>query len=206
MRIIQLMMAAALWAAASAFAQTDAGMITQLNGEASITGGGANSSSQPVVQFLKIAAGDKINLTNGAQMKIVYFGNGRQETWKGGGQIEVGGLESKSSLKPEVSQLPPLVINQLAKTPPAGQQGKAGMVRMRSMGNPDAAKHLDNQYADLKRNAAAGDTTPEVYLLSGLVELRDFARAKTVLADLSGKAEYKPVVDHFTPVVNAGAK
>ena len=88
MRIIQLMMAAALWAAASAFAQTDAGMITQLNGEASITGGGANSSSQPVVPFLKIAAGDKINLTNGAQMKIVYFGNGRQETWKGGGQIE----------------------------------------------------------------------------------------------------------------------
>jgi hypothetical protein len=137
---------------------------------------------------------------------VVYFGNGRQEVWKGGGQIEVGGLESKSNLKPDVSQLPPLVVNQLAKTPAAGEQGKAGMVRVRSMANPDAAAHLDKQYADLKRSAADGDTTPEVYLLSGLLELKNFARAKTVLADLSGKASYKSVVDHFTPVVNAGGK
>lgn len=201
MQIIKLIVTAALWFAAASHAQTDVGMITQLGGEATITGG---SGSQAVVPFLKIATGDKISLSNGAQLKIVYFGNGRQEVWKGGGQIEIGGLESKSSLKPEVSQLPPLVVNQLSKTPPAGQQGKAGMVRMRSMGNPDAAKHLDKQYADLKKDAAAGDTTPEVYLLSGLVELKEFARAKTVLGDLSGKAEYKPVVDHFTPVVNAG--
>ena len=73
------------------------------------------------------------------------------------------------------------------------------------MGNPDAAAHLDKQYADLKRNAAAGDTTPEVYLLSGLVELKEFARAKTLLSDLSGKTGYKSVVEHFTLVVNAGA-
>ena len=201
MRFIKLVLVAVMWAAVASHAQ-DVGMITQLNGDASISGG---SGSQAVVPFLKIAAGDKISLSNGAQMKIVYFGNGRQEAWKGGGQLEIGGLESKSALKPEVSQLPPLVVNQLSKTPAAGQQGKAGMVRMRSMGNPDAAKHLDKQYADLKKEAAAGDTTPEVYLLSGLVELKDFARAKTVLGDLSGKAEYKPVVDHFTPVGNAGA-
>ena len=205
MQIIKLIVTAAVWFAAASHAQTDVGMITQLGGEATITGGSAGSGSQAAVPFLKIASGDKISLSNGAQLKIVYFGNGRQETWKGGGQIEVGGLESKSNLKPEFSQLPALVVNQLAKTPAAGQQGKAGMVRMRSIGNPDAAKHLDKQYADLKRDAAAGDTTPEVYLLSGLVELKDFARARTVLGDLSGKAEYKPVVDHFTPVVNAGA-
>jgi hypothetical protein len=203
MRLIKLIFAAVMWASAASHAQTDVGMITQLSGDATITGG---SGSQAVVPFLKVATGDKISLSNGAQMKVVYFGNGRQEVWKGGGQIEVGGLESKSTLKPEVSQLPALVVNQLSKTPAAGQQGKAGMVRMRSMGNPDAAKHLDKQYADLKRDAAAGDTTPEVYLLSGLVELKEFSRAKTVLGDLSGRAEYKPVVDHFTPVVNAGAE
>lgn len=200
MQFIKLILITLLLACSSV--QADVGMITQLSGEASIAG---SSGSQAAVPFLKLATGDKITLANGTRLQIVYFGNGRQEVWKGGGQVEVGGLESKSALKPDVSQLPPLVVNQLAKTPAAGQQGKAGMVRVRSMGNPDAAAHLDKQYADLKRNAAAGDTTPEVYLLSGLVELKEFARAKTLLSDLSGKTGYKSVVEHFTPVVNAGA-
>ncbi len=201
MKIIKLILAALLLGVTGA--QADAGMITQLSGEASVSGSGGARAAVP---FLKIATGDKITLSNGARLQVVYFGNGRQEVWKGSGQIEVGGLESKSALKPEVLQLPPLVVNQLAKTPPAGEQGKAGMVRMRSISNPDAAAHLEKQYADLKRSAADGDTTPEVYLLSGLVELKNFARAKTVLADLSGKTGYKSVVDHFTPLVNAGAK
>jgi hypothetical protein len=204
MRMIKLMWVMSVTALlGSTGAHADVGMITQLSGDVTIAGSG---SAQTAVPFLKVVTGDKLTLANGARMQLVYFGNGRQEVWKGGGQIEVGGLESKSTLKPEVSQLPPLVVNQLAKTPPVGQQGKAGMVRVRSLGNPDAAAHLDKQYADLKRNATTGDTTPEVYLLSGLIELKDFARAKAVLADLSAKAGYKSVVEHFTPVVNAGAK
>ena len=202
MRMIKLILVTLLLGGACA--QADVGMITQLSGEVFIASSG--SARAAAVPFLKITAGDKLTLANGARLRLVYFGNGRQEVWKGGGQVEVGGLESKSSLKPDVSQLPPLVVNQLAKTPAAGQQSKVGMVRMRSMGNPDAAAHLDKQYADLKHSAASGDTTPEVYLLSGLIELKDFARAKTVLADLAGKTDYQSVVDHFTRVVNAGEK
>lgn len=201
MNIFKLVFVAALFCATSA--QANVGMITQLSGDATLTNAGG---TQAAIPFLKIDTGDKLTLSNGARAQIVYFGNGRQEVWKGNGQIEVGGLESKSTLKPEISQLPALVVNQLAKTPGAGPQSKAGMVRVRSMGNPDAAAHLDKQYADLKRSATEGDTTPEVYLLSGLVELKEFARAKTVLSDLSGKPGFKSVVDHFTPLVKAGAK
>jgi len=204
MKIIKLILAVLFLGVTGA--QADVGMITQLSGDASVVGSGGSRAAVP---FLKIANGDKITLSNGARLQVVYFGNGRQEIWKGSGQIEVGGLESKSSNntpKPEVSQLPPLVVNQLAKTPPVGEQGKAGMVRVRSMSNPDAAAHLEKQYADLKRSAVEGDTTPEVYLLSGLVELKNFARAKTVLAELSGKTGYKSVVDHFTPLVNVSGK
>lgn len=201
MRSIKLIAATMLWTSANAWA--DAGMITQLSGGVSITTGG---TTQAAVPFSKITTGDKITLANGARLQMVYFGNGRQEVWTGNGQVEVGSLESKSAAKPVVTQLPPLVVNQLAKTPAAGQQGKTGMVRVRSLANPDAAAHLDKQYADLKKNAASDDTTPEVFLLSGLVEIKEFTRAKSVLADLGGKPAYKPVVEHFTPIVNAGGK
>lgn len=201
MQIIKLIVATMLLGSSTAWA--DAGMITQLSGQVSIASGGG---AQAAVPFIKVATGDKLTLGNGARVQMVYFGNGRQEVWSGGGQVEVGSLDSKSTLKPVVTQLPPLVVNQLAKTPAAGQQGKTGMVRVRSLANPDAAAHLDKQYADLKKNAETDDTTPEVFLLSGLIEIKEFTRAKSVLADLGGKPAYKPMVEHFTPIVNAGGK
>ncbi len=193
---------AALLLCTSAQVWADAGMITQLSGEVSITTAG---STQAAVPFFKVSTGDKLTLGNGARVQMVYFGNGRQEVWSGGGQVEVGSLDSKSTLKPAVSQLPTLVVNQLAKTPAAGQQGKTGMIRVRSLANPDASAHLDKQYKELKASAAADDTTPEVFLLSGLLEIKEFSRAKEVLADLDGKPAYKPVVDHFSPLIAAAA-
>ncbi len=200
MRTLKLIAAAALSISANAWA--DAGMITQISGDVSISTAG---SMQKAVPFLKIATGDKLTLGSGARVQMVYFGNGRQEVWSGNGQVEVGSLDSKSTLKPAISQLPPLVVNQLAKTPAAGQQGKTGMIRVRSLANPDASAHLDKQYKELKASTAADDTTPEVFLLSGLLEIKEVARAKEVLADLGSKPNYKPVVDHFTPLVAAAS-
>ena len=201
MKLTQLILTLLMLSSTHAWA--DAAMITQLGGDVSISVGG---NTQRAVPFLKVATGDKLTLGNGARVQIVYFGNGRQEVWSGNGQVEVGSLDSKSTLKPAVSQLPPLVVNQLAKTPAAGQQGKTGMVRVRSLTNPDAASHLDKQYKELKASLPADDTTPEVFLLSGLIEIKEFTRAKEVLGGLDGKPAYKPVVDHFSPIVSAGGK
>ena len=201
MQCIKLIVTLAL--CGSTYVWADVGMITQLSGEVSITSGGSTQAAAP---FIKVNTGDKLTLANGARVQMVYFGNGRQEVWKGGGNIEVGSLDSKSAIKPDVSQLPPLVALQLAKIPVAGQQGKTGMIRMRSLDASDTVAKLDKQYGDLKRNAEADDTTPEVYLLSGLIELKDFKRAKSVLAELDGKAGYKPLMDYFSPLVNAIGK
>lgn len=199
-QILRMLAGALMMMSASAWA--DVAMLTQVSGDVSIVAEGAKRAAVP---FLKVATGDRLVLGNGARVQMVYFGNGRQEIWKGGAQLEVGGLESKGNSKPEVAQLPPLVVNQLAKTPAAGQQGKTGMIRTRNLPNPDAAAHLEKQYKELKANAPAEDTTPEIFLLSGLVEQKNFARAKEVLGDLGGKPGYQPVVEHFTPIVNAGA-
>jgi adenylate cyclase len=185
-----------LW---SATGWADQAMLTQVSGQVSVEG---KDGKRTGVAFLKVATGEKLSLGADARVQIVYFGNGRQEIWSGAGQVEVAGLEGKSTaLKPEIKQLPPLVVNQLAKTPAAGQQGKAGMILVRSLENPDAVDHLDKQYDELKRATPAGDTTAEVFLLSGLIELKEFARAKELLATLRDKPEYKPVVDHFSPLV-----
>ena len=200
MKTCKLAFATLFLAASTVWA--DVAMITQLAGEVSLI---AEGNKRPAVPFLKVAAGDRLMLAKDARVQIVYFGNGRQEVWKDGAQVEVGGLESKSSAKPDVSQLPPLVVNQLAKTPSAGAQGKTGMIRTRSLGNPDAASHLEKQYQELRANSPADDTTPEIYLLSGLIEQKEFGRAKEALASLDGKASHKAVVEHFTPIVNAGA-
>jgi hypothetical protein len=190
------------WLLATPLAWADVAMLTQVSGDVSIVAEGAKRAAVP---FLKLATGDRLVIGNGARVQMVYFGNGRQEVWKGGAQVEVGGLESKGNAKPEITQLPTLVVNQLARTPAAGQQGKTGMIRTRNLPNPDAASHLEKQYKELKAASPADDSTPEIFLLSGLVEQKNFARAKEVLGDLGGKPAYQSVVEHFTPIVNAGA-
>jgi len=193
-----LLSAVGLFLANTALAQQ--AMLTQVSGQVSVAG---KDGTRAAVAFLKLETGEKLTLPADGRVQLVYFGNGRQEIWAGAGQIEIAGLEGRSpALKPEVKQLPPLVVNQLAKTPAAGQQGKAGMILVRSLENPDAVDHLDKQYEDLKRASSAEDTTPEVFLLSGLIELKEVARAKELLQKLSDKPAYKQVVEHFTPMVN----
>lgn len=181
----------------------DVAMLTQVSGEVTVS---AREGRRPAVPFLKISAGEKLNLGRDARVQMVYFGNGRQEVWKGAGEVEVGSLEGRSAaLKPETTQLPPLVINQLAKTPAAGQQGRTGMVMLRSLGDPDAGDHLDKQYAELRKSSAPDDTTPEVFLLSGLLDLKEYARARKLLGELRNKQltqpAYEAVIDHFVPLV-----
>ena len=202
LRITRILLLIALSVTGAAWAN-DVAMLTQVAGEVTVAG---KDGARAGVPFLKVNGGDKLTLGKNARVQMVYFGNGRQEVWKGEGQIEVGSLDGRSpSLKAEISQLPPLVINQLAKTPAAGQQGRTGMVMVRSLGDPDAEEHLDKQYADLRASAAADDTTPEVFLLSGLLDLKEYERAKKVLGDLKTKQltqpAYEAVVDHFGPLV-----
>ena len=192
---------AVLLLAGNTGAWADVGMITQLSGDVSLA---AQGNKRPAVPFYKVSAGDKLALSANARLQMVYFGNGRQEVWQGAGEVEVGNLESRSSLEPRVTQLPPLVVNRLAKTPAAGQHGKTGMVRVRSLAKPDAA-HIEKQYRELKAATEADDTTPEVFFLSGLLEIRDFARAKELLAEYANSPALKSVVAHFSPIVEQSA-
>lgn len=184
-------------------ASAQVAMLTQVAGEVRVSG---KDGARVAVPFLKVNEGDTLTLAGNARIQMVYLTNGRQEIWKGDGPIEVGSQDGRSrSLKAETSQVPALILRQLAKTPAAGQHGKTGMVTLRSLDDLAALDRLEKDYADFRSKATADDTTPEVFLLSGLVDFQDYDRARKVLDELKVKQRtqpaYEAVVEHFGRII-----
>lgn len=195
------------WAQAGLALAVDVGMLTQMDGRVEIVT--AREGKRPATAFLKVALGDKLVLGRDARVQIVYFETSRQEVWKGAGEVAIGNGEGRSSsLQPETRKLPPLVARQLVKTPVSGQHGKTGMVTVRSLSS-DTAESLEKQYNEFRAAAADGDTTPEVFLLTGLLEMKEFEQARTVLERLRAKLSNTPalaaVISHFEPLVKEAA-
>jgi len=196
------MLVVVVWAlSGTAWAQV--AMLTQVTGEVRLSG---KDGARAAVPFLKVNDGDKLTLGGNARVQMVYLNTGRQEIWKGRGQVDVGSADGRSpSLTPDASQLPALVLKQLAKTPAAGQQGKTGMVMVRSLDDLDAQDRLADEYKTFRAAAAADDTTPEVVLLTGLLELGAYEDARKVVDDLKTRQAAQPalaaVVAHFGPMI-----
>lgn len=192
-----LVCALGLLGAAPAWA--DPAILTHVSGRVLIDG---KNGASPAPLFAKLSAGDVLSLAGDAKVRVVYLDNGRQETWAGAAEVKIGGLEGESpGPEPSVRQLPPLVVQQLARAPATAERARGGMVRVRSVDVDEALAVLDHHYDELKRGATDEDTTPEVYLLSGLVELRQYARARAMLTKLKDHPSYKRVVEHFTPLL-----
>ena len=188
-------------------ASAQVAMLTQVTGDVTVSSKGG---TRPAVSFLKVNDGDTLTLTGDARVQMVYLANGRQEIWKGGGPVEIGAQEGRSrSLKPETSQVPPLILKQLAKVPAVGEHGKTGMVMLRSLDDLAAVDHLDADYAKYRASAQPDDTTPEVVLLSSLIDFGEYDRARKVLDDLKAKQaaqpDYTAVISHFSRLVAEAA-
>jgi len=182
-------------------------MLTQVSGDVKVAGKEGNRAA---VAFLKVSDGDKLTLPASARVQLVYLASGRQEVWKGAGPVEIGAVQGKSaSLKAETSQVPAIILKQLAKTPAVGQHGKTGMVMLRSLDDLGAGDQLEEDYKKFRASAPAGDTTPEVFYLSGLLDMGDVDKAKKVLEDVkakqAGQPAYAPVVEHFSRLVSEAA-
>lgn len=160
----------------------DVALITGLQGEvARVTPQGR----QPLQAFVKLKRGDLLALDK-ARLQIVYFESGRQEVWQGGGRLEVLGTESRSFglPNPEVKTLPSVMVKQIARTPALDSQGRAGVIRLRSIASPEAIAKLETSYRQLRMESVRGDFNPELFLLSGLFEMRELERVEQVLKDL----------------------
>ena len=76
---------------------------------------------------------------------------------------------------------------------------------VRSLDDLDAQDRLEDEYKKFRATAAADDTTPEVFLLTGLLELGSFEDARKVVDDLKARQAAQPalaaVVDHFARLI-----
>lgn len=164
------------WAAEVALVMSVQGRVTRL----------VEAAPVPVEAFVKLKEGDRLGLEKDSRLQVVYFENGRQETWAGPGRLELTPREGKPGglRAPEIKQLPLVLARQLARTPTLDGQGRGGVTRLRAVPRQDALITLEDTYQDLKRRSEPGDLGPEMYFLSGLFEIRELDRVERVLGDL----------------------
>jgi len=216
-KLLRVAAAAAAMSASIAFAQADVGLVNQLNGDVSYTGGGASAKAQP---FMKVRQGDKFTVPAGAQIRIVYFQGGRQETWKGPAAFRAGSQQSdaQSGQPAEVTTLPSTVPQRIAQVPELLQIAKLGRSGGVQVRNPDKrAPSLTSEqqaeitaakstYAKMRAGAQADDITPELYLYSVLQDYLLYADMKPVVAEMVKRQPDSAEVKELAAWVNSRAQ
>jgi len=145
----------------------------------------------PIEALTRFSRGDRLSLDAGSRIQLLFHRNGRLETWTGPGQLELGEDASRAEgmAPPAVRVLLPVVAGQIARTPLAG--GKPGG-RVRAIATEDALASLDGRYRELRGSADADDLAPEMFLLSGLFEMRQLERVEGVIETLQRERARNP--------------
>lgn len=171
-----------LWAGLSAVALADTVLVTGVSGAVTLESVG--NTKMALEPFVRLKEGDRLNLPAAASLSLVYVGKARQESWQGAGSLLIGEAESKAVAgQPQLKArpLPPEVARQMNRTPVASADGKVGMLRTRSVPPVDAVTRLEREYQEMRSQTTAADILPEVYLLAGLYDLRQYERVEAEL-------------------------
>jgi hypothetical protein len=194
----------ALLAAFSAFAQSDVGLINHLAGDVSYTSGSASAKAKP---FMKVREGDKFTVPAGAQVRVVYFNGGRQESFGGPAAFTTGSQQSsvQSGAQPQVTVLPSGVPQKIAQTPELvaiAKLGRSGGVAVRGASREQrltAAQQAEvrqarQTYTEMRKTASADDIVPEQYLYAVLQDHLLYEDMKTVVAEMQKRQPSNPDV------------
>lgn len=198
MKTCQAFLSAALLGAAVSmpvFGQSaDVGLVNLLAGEVTYQSDGAASKARA---YMKVRQGDRFNVPAGAQVRVVYFQGGRQETWKGPSAFRAGirASEASSGAPAAVAVLPAAVPQQISQIPELIQiakLGRSGGVQVRGAGaaprviaeqQADVIRAKDT-YTKMRAQASADDITPELYLYSVLQDYLMYEDMKPIVAEM----------------------
>lgn len=189
------LIALAVWGFASTLAgATEVGLVTAVTGSVALRG--QNTGSTELKPFVKLRAGDRLTLRE-ARVQLVFFDGGLQETWQGVGEVEAGANSSRllqGSVQGESRTLPQILVKQLSRTPDGTGGGKTGMIRLRSLTPNETLESIERNYSELRAAAAPEDLAPELYRLTGYLELQDYARLEATLGTLAASRPNDPSV------------
>lgn len=181
----------------------DAGLVNHLSGEVAYVSAG---QSAPATAFMKLREGDRFKVASGAQVRVVYFAGGRQESFTGPAEFVAGKASSRvlSGAAPKVSALPSGVPQKIARTPEllaiakmgrAGGFAVRGGVRARTPEQEEDLRAARATYKSLRDGASADDITPELYLYAVLEEQRRYGDMKDVVSEMKRRQPANPEVD-----------
>lgn len=209
----------AVVATPAATTSPDVGLVTKLSGEATYWNKDEQIPPTQVQSFMKLRLGDHLKLTGSASLQLLYFANGRQETWKGPATLIVGDLESsiangkKESLQPEVLILPTKVTKYMGMAPlplPRSSLFYSGVTQTRGVKIPgpkktaappplsaedqSKIKEAEKISQDLRKGSEADDLTPELYFLGVLADYKQYPEMEKLIDIMQMKRPGDPAL------------
>jgi hypothetical protein len=198
----------------------DVGLLTQVSGEVSFWNETDCQKPSRPQSFMKVRRGDHFKLPTGATIQVLYFGNGRQETWTGPVTFRCGDTESISTaktstgeVKPEVKLLPSRVSQRLMTAPlplPRSSVRYSGTIQTMTpkyppkpvpkMPEPPSAETkkkieaAQETYRHLANQAKPDEVTPELYYLGVLAEYCQYREMQAVVDAMLAKRPGDPTI------------
>jgi hypothetical protein len=160
-------------------AADDVAVLTSVKGSVAYNDG---QQSHEARAFMKLRSGDRLELRDGAGVRVVYIASGRQETYAGPAAfvVKAGGGNPVQGAAPIVLQLPVAASQRIEKSAELiaiAHMSRPGGAVLRSgprFATPtDEAQLADARrtYGELRRASAADDIAPELYLYAVFEEL-----------------------------------
>ena len=184
----------------------DVGMVIRLTGKVSYWHGDAKDEAATVQTFMKIRQNDCFSLSPHGVVQLVYFSNGRKETWTGPGVFKTGETwseavnASRAFSGPKVASLPQVVADQVKRVSPLVDPSKlhrSGGVQIRGDGSKtpstplpsvvlteEEKKEVDTAketYRSVLAKVDPDDIIPELYLFSVLADYDQFEEMKRLI-------------------------
>ena len=183
----------------------DVGIVTQLSGEATYWNESYQKTPEKAEVFMKIRRGDYLKVAAGGAIQLVYFENGRQETWKGPASFMVGDVQSRVEKgrelpgQPEVVMLSNEASQGMRRIPVLLRRARlsrsGGGVTVRGVPGASAKPVAPTKeekaeiamaketYQKLRKQAKADDITPELTLLGVLADYEQHEDMEKVIKD-----------------------
>lgn len=171
----------------AAQAQADAGMLTELRGNATYQAAGA--AEAPAQTLMKLRAGDHVRLPAATSLKVVYFKSAATESWRGPASFVVGTERSEqgqgnvtSGALPAPAQTP-VELNRIASI------NRIGAVVVRGIKPPEAdIAQARERHQAWRAATTPDDLLPDFYLYSVLKQYNRKADMQALAADMLKRA------------------
>jgi len=183
----------------------DVGIVTQLSGEVTYWNESYQKTPEKAEVFMKIRRGDSLKIPPGGAIQLVYFENGRQETWKGPASFMVGEVQSRVEKGRELPGQPEVMIlsneasQGMRRIPVLLRRARlsrsGGGVVVRGVTGVSAKPVAPTKeeraeiamakeaYQKLRKQAKADDITPELTLLGVLADYEQHEEMEKIIKD-----------------------